>query len=85
MIGSIEKFNELIGNRTRDLLPCSIVPQPITVLSVPIIIIIIVVIMVVMVVLVVVVVVVVVVIMLLLLLLYFVVTDLIECYFRRKD
>jgi hypothetical protein len=27
-IRSIEKYNELIGNRTRDLPACSIVPQP---------------------------------------------------------
>jgi hypothetical protein len=30
MIRSIEKSNELIGNRTRDLPACSIVPQPTT-------------------------------------------------------
>jgi hypothetical protein len=29
-IRSIEKSNDLIGNRTRDLLACSIVPQPTT-------------------------------------------------------
>jgi hypothetical protein len=29
-ISSIEKSNNLIGNRTRDLEPCSIVPQPTT-------------------------------------------------------
>jgi hypothetical protein len=29
-IRSIEKFNDLIGNPTRDLPACSIVPQPTT-------------------------------------------------------
>jgi hypothetical protein len=29
-IRSIEKSNDIIGNRTRDLLACSIVPQPTT-------------------------------------------------------
>jgi hypothetical protein len=35
MIRSIEKSNDLIGNRTRDLLSCSIVPQPATLSHVP--------------------------------------------------
>jgi hypothetical protein len=29
-IGSIEKFNDLIGNRNRDLQACCIVPEPTT-------------------------------------------------------
>jgi hypothetical protein len=35
-IRSIEKSHDLIGNRTRDLLACCIVPQPITLPSAPI-------------------------------------------------
>jgi hypothetical protein len=35
-IRSIEKSNDLIGNQTRDLLACSIVPQPTTLLCAPI-------------------------------------------------
>jgi hypothetical protein len=34
-IRSIEKSNDLIGNRTRDLPACSIVPQPTTLLCAP--------------------------------------------------
>jgi hypothetical protein len=34
-IRSIEKFNDLVGNRTRDLPVCSIVPQPTTLLRRP--------------------------------------------------
>jgi hypothetical protein len=34
-IRSIEKSNDLIRNRTRDVLPCSIVPQPTTLLLAP--------------------------------------------------
>jgi hypothetical protein len=34
-IRSIEKSNELIGNRIRDLPACSSVPQPTTLLRVP--------------------------------------------------
>jgi hypothetical protein len=33
--GQLKKSNDLIGNRTHDLPPCSIVPQPTTVLRVP--------------------------------------------------
>jgi hypothetical protein len=29
-IGSIEKSNDLVGNRTRDFAACSIMPQPTT-------------------------------------------------------
>jgi hypothetical protein len=31
-LGKLKKSNDLIGNRIRDLPPCSIVPQPITIL-----------------------------------------------------
>jgi hypothetical protein len=34
-IRSIEKSNDLIGNRTRDRLACSIVPQPTTLPGAP--------------------------------------------------
>jgi hypothetical protein len=34
-IRSIEKSNDLVGNRTRELQTCSVVPQPITLPRVP--------------------------------------------------
>jgi hypothetical protein len=34
-LGKLEKINNLIRNRTRDLLPCIIVPQPNTLPRVP--------------------------------------------------
>jgi hypothetical protein len=34
-LGQLKKSNDLIGNRTRDLPACSIVPQPTTLLRAP--------------------------------------------------